>query len=276
MLYLRKAQAAGPPAAAAKKGVRALKKLLCAALAASLGLACAACAQESGGLFASSRPDSVESAELQFQTPAADAPAAVIRTSLGSITVVLYPQYAPLAVENFTGLAQQGYYDGLVFHRVEHDFVIQTGDATGTGASGATVWDNEPFPNEVTGLLRHDAGALATANADASQGNLSQFYIVSAPAGSVDADAADTLLSAGLSEDAANTYRQAGGAPYLDGLDTVFGQVVDGMDVVDAINAVETDENSRPLEDVTVLGVTVTTFGQAGAIAAESAPESAA
>ena len=65
-------------------------------------------------------------------------------------------------------------------------------------------------------------------------------------------------------------------SPYLDGLDTVCGQVVDGMDVVDAINAVETDENSRPLEDVTVLSVTVTTFGQAGAIAAESAPESAA
>ena len=83
------------------------------------------------------RQEAVSPTRLKKKT--SDAPAAVIRTSLGSITVVLSPQYAPLAVENFTGLAQQGYYDGLVFHRVEHDFVIQTGDATGTGASWAKV-----------------------------------------------------------------------------------------------------------------------------------------
>ena len=250
-------------------------------LCAALGLSLAACSGSGGaGLFGGSqRPDSIDSDELQFQPPQEGDPVATISTSLGDISVVLYPQYAPLAVENFTALAQQGYFDGIVFHRVEKDFIIQSGDATGTGRSGASIWDNASYPNEITGMLRHYAGALATANAaDGSVGNLSQFYIVSSPVGSVDRAAATTLTEAGLDESVVDAYRAAGGAPYLDGLDTVFGQVYSGMDVVDAINAVETDDGGRPLEDVTILSVTVGTYSAAAQPqdASGSSPQNAA
>ncbi len=247
-------------------------RLLCAMLCAALGLSLAACSGSGGaGLFgASQRPGSIDSDELQFQPPQEGDPVATIATSLGDISVVLYPQYAPLAVENFTALAQQGYFDGIVFHRVEKDFIIQSGDATGTGRSGASIWGSASYPNEITGVLRHYAGALATANAsDGSVGNLSQFYIVSSPAGSVDRAAAATLTEAGREGSVVNAYRAAGGAPYLDGLDTVFGQVYSGMEVVDAINAVETDDSGRPLEDVAILSVTV------GAYSAAAQPQDA-
>ena len=119
-----------------------------------------------GGLFTSSkRPSKVDSAELQFQTPREGDPIAVISTSLGEISVVLYPEYAPMAVENFTGLVLQKYFDNVPFHRVEQDFVIQTGDATGTGKGGASIWNNNDFPIEYPPKLRHYAGALAMAKA---------------------------------------------------------------------------------------------------------------
>lgn len=225
-----------------------------------------------GGLFTSSkRPSKVDSAELQFQTPREGDPIAVISTSLGEISVVLYPEYAPMAVENFTGLVLQKYFDNVPFHRVEQDFVIQTGDATGTGKGGASIWNNNDFPIEYTPKLRHYAGALAMAKAaDGSVDNLSQFYIVTCPADSIDRASAQNLTDSGLPQAAVDTYRAVGGAPYLDGLDTVFGQVYAGMDVVDAINAVETDENGKPLEEISILTVNVGTYSAAPAQGAAS------
>lgn len=215
-------------------------------------------------LFESKRPSGIESSELQLQAPQAGDPIAVISTSMGDIYVVLFPEQAPMAVENFTTLAAQGYFDGTIFHRVEHDFAIQGGDATGTGKSGTSIWNNAAYPNETSALLRHYSGALATANsADGSISNFSQFYIVSTPAGSVSSSAEDTLKQAGLSESAVSAYRQVGGAPYLDGLDTVFGQVYRGMEVVDAINAVKTDDNERPLEDVQIQKITISSYDPA-------------
>lgn len=245
------------------------KAVLALAIAACLLAGCSG----SGGLFiGSSRPSQVDSAELQFQTPAEGDPIAVISTSMGDISIVLYPEYAPMAVENFTGLAGQGYFEGVTFHRVEKDFIIQTGDATGTGQGGASIWQNRDYPIEYTPKLRHYAGAVALAAAsDGSVDNLSQFYIVSCPADTIDRDSAQNLTDSGLPQQAVDTYRQVGGAPYLDGLDTVFGQVYDGMDVVDAINAVETDENGRPLEDVSILSVTVGTYSAANATDSTSA-----
>ena len=206
---------------------------------------------ESGSLAAAAgkRTRPADLGELQFITPAEGDPIATLSTTLGDISFVLYPDIAPMAVENFVGLAQQGYYNGNVFHRVVSDFVIQTGDATQTGTGGASIWNNNTYPNELSDQLHHYSGAVALARAaDGSVGNLSQFYIVQTPENSVDKTAADELLAAG-----------------------VFGQVYAGMGVVDAIGQVECDENGRPLEDITVNSITITTYGAAQA-SASSAP----
>lgn len=254
------------------------KKTFCVLLAVAVCAALSACGEKGGGLFSSRRPEKIDSAEVQFQGPAEGDPIAVFSTSLGDISVVLYPKYAPMAVENFVALAQQGYYNNIVFHRVEKDFIIQSGDATGTGGSGASIWSNNAYPDEISDKLHHYSGALATAHAaDGSVGNLSQFYFMATPAGSIDKAAAKTLTDAGLRQEVVDAYRAAGGAPYLDGLDTVFGQVYAGMDVVDAIAAVETDDSGKPLEDVTLVSVTIATYSaaQAEPAAPASLPASA-
>jgi len=169
-----------------------------------------------------------------------------------------------MAVENFVGLAQQGYYNGLSFHRVIEGFLVQTGDATGTGAGGSTIWNGNSYPNEISDRLHHYAGAVAMAHApDGASGNLSQFYIVQSAQDSVDKTLAKTLTEAGVREAVVTAYQAVGGAPYLDNLNTVFGQVYDGMDVVDAIAAVECGEDDRPLEDVIVNSVTIGTYSAA-------------
>ena len=206
----------------------------------------------------------VRSDEVQFSGPAEGDLIATISTSLGDISLVLYPQYAPMAVENFTGLAQQGYYNNNLFHRVVADFAVQTGDAQGTGTGGTSIWNGHTYPTERSDALHHYSGAVALAcAADGSVGNLSQFYIVQTPQDSVDKAAAKELVDAGVRQSVADAYRSAGGAPYLDGQDTVFGQVYSGMEVVDAIGAVPCDENGRPLEDVVVYGISIGTYSTA-------------
>lgn len=195
---------------------------------------------ESGSLAAAAgkRTRPADLGELQFITPAEGDPIATLSTTLGDISFVLYPDIAPMAVENFVGLAQQGYYNGLSFHRVIEGFLVQTGDATGTGAGGSTIWNGNSYPNEISDRLHHYAGAVAMAHApDGASGNLSQFYIVQSAQDSVDKTLAKTLTEAGVREAVVTAYQAVGGAPYLDNLNTVFGQVYDGMDVVDAIAA---------------------------------------
>ena len=147
---------------------------------------------------------------------------AVMKTTEGDITLQLFDEDAPKTVSNFKQLAGQGFYDGLIFHRVIPDFMIQGGcpQGTGTGGPGYT------FEDEIN---QHKVvrGALAMANAGPNT-NGSQFFIVT-----VDA------------------------APWLDGKHTVFGRVTGGMDVVDAISAVETDSSDRPREDVRIESVTL-------------------
>jgi peptidyl-prolyl cis-trans isomerase B (cyclophilin B) len=124
-----------------------------------------------------------------------------IETNRGTIDIRLYPEHAPKTVNNFVFLAQGGYYDGVTFHRVISDFVIQGGDPTGTGRGGPGY----NFADEVRGNpLRHEAGSLSMANAGPNT-NGSQFFIAHSP------------------------------QPHLDGKHTVFGKVVGGMDVVNSI-----------------------------------------
>ena len=232
-----------------------------AGLALAAGLLLAGCG--GGGVLSGgvNRP-AVESTERQFTGPAEGDTIAVFNTSKGEIRAVLYPDAAPMAVENFEGLARQGYYNGNIFHRVVADFVIQTGDATQSGTGGASIWNNNAYPNELSDKLHHYSGAVALARAaDGSVGNLSQFYIVQTPEDSVDKTAAEEMVASGVRQEVADSYQSAGGAPYLDGQDTVFGQVYSGMDVVDAIAQVECDESGRPLEPVTLNSVTITTYG---------------
>ena len=115
--------------------------------------------------FAGSSRSPVESSEEQLAQPSQDTPVAVLSTSMGDILIVLFPQYAPMAVENFEGLAQQGYYNGNIFHRVVADFVIQTGDATQSGTGGASIWNNNAYPNELSDKLHHYSGTVALARA---------------------------------------------------------------------------------------------------------------
>ena len=142
---------------------------------------------------------------------------ATMQTNHGAIELELFDEDSPKTVENFRKLAADGFYDGVIFHRVIKDFMIQGGDPTGTGTGGPGYTFEDEFNDH-----RVERGALAMANAGPNT-NGSQFFIVTTEA-----------------------------ASWLDGKHTVFGRVTDGMDVVDAISAVETDARDRPAQDVVI------------------------
>src|SRR4051795_5468540 len=145
---------------------------------------------------------------------------ATMTTSHGPITLELFDEDAPKTVENFRKLARDGFYDGLIFHRVIKDFMIQGGCPQGTGTGGPGYqFEDEINPHKVV------RGALAMANAGPNT-NGSQFFVVT-----------------------------TGAAPWLDGKHTVFGQVTDGMDAVDKIEASETDARDKPSPDAVIEGV---------------------
>ena len=148
---------------------------------------------------------------------------ATLHTNHGAIEVELFPEDAPKTVGNFEKLAGDGFYDGVIFHRVIADFMIQAGDPTGTGTGGpGYTFEDEPNRHSV------ERAALAMANAGPNT-NGSQFFIVTADA-----------------------------TPWLDGKHTAFGQVTSGQDVVDSIQSVDRDGRDRPTEPVTMQKVTVT------------------
>ena len=181
---------------------------------------------------------------------------ATIKTNFGSIRVKMLPEAAPKAVENFLTHARNGYYNGIIFHRVINDFMIQGGDPTGTGMGGESIW-GDPFEDEFTPDARNFRGALSMANAGPGT-NGSQFFIVQAGPETIDARMFPMLKRQGkeFSEEAVAKYTEMGGTPWLDGAHTVFGQVIEGMDVVDKIAAVRVDRSSRPYDEVTIIGIT--------------------
>ncbi len=149
-----------------------------------------------------------------------------LETSLGAITFRLYDALAPKAVENFLGLAKKGYYDGVIFHRVIPGFMMQGGDPTGTGYGGQSLWD-KPFEDEISDSLTFDKrGILAMANSGPKT-NGSQFFITFAP------------------------------TTWLNGHHTIFGEVIDGMDVLDKAEKVEIGPKDKPVEDIVITGVKV-------------------
>ena len=199
------------------------------------------------------------SAFLNFEPVKSGDTIVTIRTNRGDIKVKMLPEAAPKAVENFVTHAKNGYYDGIIFHRVIRDFMIQGGDPTGTGMGGESIWGRE-FADEFSDKARNFRGALSMANAGPGT-NGSQFFIVQAGPETMDERMFPMLKRQGksFSEDAVSAYMEQGGTPWLDGGHTVFGQVIEGMDIVDKIAAVKVDRNSKPYDEVSITGMAVET-----------------
>ncbi|TCK93124.1 peptidyl-prolyl cis-trans isomerase B (cyclophilin B) [Natranaerovirga hydrolytica] len=166
----------------------------------------------------------------------------------GVIELRLFPEEAPKTVENFVTHAKDGYYEGVTFHRVIEDFMIQGGDPTATGAGGESIW-GEAFEDEFSMNLFPFRGALCMANAGPNT-NGSQFFIVQLD--EADEGLASQMKELNWPEEIVEGYMEHGGTPHLFQRHTVFGQVYAGMDVVDAIAATTVDGNDKPLEDVVI------------------------
>ncbi|MGB5850577.1 MAG: peptidylprolyl isomerase [Ignavibacteriaceae bacterium] len=151
---------------------------------------------------------------------------AIIKTNMGTIEIELFADQTPKTVENFVGLSEKGYYNGVIFHRIIKNFMIQGGDPTGTGRGGASFWGGK-FEDEFVSDLKHDVpGILSMANAGPNT-NGSQFFI--------------TLIA----------------TPWLDGKHTIFGKVINGMDVVNAIGEVKTAAGDKPINEIVMEEVTI-------------------
>ncbi|PNV58817.1 peptidylprolyl isomerase [Limosilactobacillus fermentum] len=177
---------------------------------------------------------------------------ATIKTNQGDIKLQLFPDQAPKTVKNFVELAKQGYYKGVIFHRVIPDFMIQGGDPTGTGAGGESIY-GQAFEDEFSEELFNFKGALSMANAGPNT-NGSQFFIVTNE--NVPADMVGQMKAAGYPDEVIARY-QEGGTPWLDFHHTVFGQVIEGMDVAQKISQVKRDFRDRPEEDVVIEDVEI-------------------
>ncbi|EAF0224978.1 peptidylprolyl isomerase [Listeria monocytogenes] len=168
-------------------------------------------------------------------------------TNRGNIRIKLFPEIAPKTVENFVTHSKNGYYDGLIFHRVIPEFMIQGGDPDGRGTGGESIW-GESFEDEFSTEAFNLRGALSMANAGPNT-NGSQFFIVQKP--DMPADMLGQMEQAGFPVEVIEAYKQ-GGTPWLDGRHTVFGHVIEGMDVVDEIANLPTGMQDKPVNDVVI------------------------
>jgi cyclophilin family peptidyl-prolyl cis-trans isomerase len=191
------------------------------------------------------------------------APVVLIKTTLGDMKVRLYNE-TPQHRDNFVKLVNQKFYDSLLFHRVIKNFMIQGGDplsknaksdqALGMGSPGYTV------PAEFNPKLFHKKGVLAAArdNNPAKASNGSQFYIVQGQAWtSAQLDGFDQQKQTKFTPEQRKVYSTIGGTPHLDGDYTVFGEVIEGLDVLDKIEAVQTGPNDRPVSDVRIISMRI-------------------
>ncbi|MBO5361201.1 MAG: peptidylprolyl isomerase [Clostridia bacterium] len=194
----------------------------------------------------------------QLDKPISGETIATMKTNVGDIKIRLFAELAPKTVENFTTHSKNGYYDGLIFHRVIKDFMIQGGDPEGTGCGGESIWGKR-FEDEFCVDLHNLRGALSMANAGPGT-NGSQFFIVQAQ--EVDPgliQQMSMLGDRGFPAETVENYKAVGGTPWLDFKHTVFGQVYEGMDVVDAIANVKTGRGDKPVEDVIINSIEIAT-----------------
>ena len=178
---------------------------------------------------------------------------AVIHTNHGDLTVKLFDELAPKTVKNFVELAKSNYYDGVIFHRIIKDFMIQGGDPTGTGMGGESIYGAK-FEDEFSMDAFNVRGALSMANAGPNT-NGSQFFIVQNQNLPYPKSA---LVEGGWPEEVAELYTK-GGTPHLDGHHTVFGQLAndESFKVMDEIAAVKTGRNNKPVDDVVISSIDI-------------------
>ncbi len=286
------------------KKIRMIAVLLVAVLLCGL----AACGKETttDNGVTTAYPD--KTVGFQTELPQKGDTVAILHTSMGDVSIRFFPEAAPKAVKNFTTHAKNGYYDGLTFHRVMKDFMIQGGDPDGDGTGGKSIW-GESFADEFDAKLLNIRGSLAMANSGLNT-NGSQFFINQAGPSGQTAEAlkatyeaqnaqvkeqapatydtykqyygegftamyptVDSFIAANLSPDCRLVpdavwaiYAEHGGNMHLDGAwrqsggHTVFGQVYAGMEVVDAIAAVETDSNDKPATAVTIQSIEIKAY----------------
>lgn len=212
----------------------------------------------------------------QFAEPAdGDTYARINIKDYGTITVRFFEEEAPLAVENFVTHAREGYYDGVSFHRVIKDFMIQGGDPDGTGRGGESIWGKN-FEDEFSDDLHPFRGALCMANTGRAGTNGSQFFIVHAAEDSIRqmeellaqeygltfTEYMETAYDTKLTDEQVEAYRQHGGTPWLYRHHTVFGQILEGYDVLDAVAGVETDGSDRPVTPVVIESVEILSYSR--------------
>ena len=207
---------------------------------------------EEDGIFDALEGFGMVEKELHFpqvDIEAVEGPIATIKTNHGDMRIKLFPNHAPKTVANFIALSKDGYYDGVIFHRIIKDFMIQGGDPTGTGMGGESIY-GESFEDEFSEELYNVRGALSMANAGPNT-NGSQFFIVQnqhLPYSKKE------ITRGGWPEPIAEIYAEQGGTPHLDRRHTVFGQLADeaSYEVLDAIAGVETGAMDKPVEDVVI------------------------
>ena len=207
---------------------------------------------EEDGIFDALEGFGMVEKELHFpqvNIEAVEGPIATIKTNHGDMRIKLFPDHAPKTVANFIALSKDGYYDGVIFHRIIKDFMIQGGDPTGTGMGGESIY-GESFEDEFSEELYNIRGALSMANAGPNT-NGSQFFIVQnqhLPYSKKE------IARGGWPEPIAEIYAEQGGTPHLDRRHTVFGQLADeaSYEVLDAIASVETGALDKPVEDVVI------------------------
>lgn len=207
---------------------------------------------EENGIFDALEGFGMVEKELHFpqvDIETVEGPIATIKTNHGDMHIKLFPEHAPKTVANFIVLSKDGYYDGVIFHRIIKDFMIQGGDPTGTGMGGESIY-GQSFEDEFSEELYNVRGALSMANAGPNT-NGSQFFIVQnqhLPYSRKE------IARGGWPEPIAEIYAEKGGTPHLDRRHTVFGQLADeaSYKVLDAIAGVETGAMDKPVEDVVI------------------------
>ncbi len=191
----------------------------------------------------------------QTDKPQSGETIAEINTNMGKISVRLFSDLVPKTVENFVTHAKNGYYNGIIFHRVINNFMIQGGDPTATGRGGESIW-GESFKDEFAVELHNIRGALSMANAGPNT-NGSQFFIVQSKEADARLISQMKSIPDSFPENIVKAYEENGGTPWLDFKHSVFGQVYDGMDVVDKIAAVKVDMLDKPYEDVVIESIDI-------------------
>lgn len=231
------------------------KKGLCLLLALVFAFALTGCGSSSSYEF-----DEENMVLVQFETPADDAPVAHISTNMGDVWFVLYPDEAPVACENFTELVNDGWYDGTEFFRIESDTACIAGSKTTDGNTPTTIYNEEKFENEYTSNVWPFAGAVGTISNEDGMSD-SRFFLIG-DIGITD-DYRESMEKYGFPEAVREKFDEVGGVPPFTQRYTIFGQVVKGMDVVNAINKVETNDDQYPTgEAIVIESITMTTYGE--------------